>query len=121
MKYKKLSDITPEVKKDYIKSIIFNNSELPGNGHLLQVVTIAANTKQRSHYHNVQTEVFYILEGECSIFINDIEYIAKHNDSFVCEPKDKHYLWNRSNSDFKLIVFKIDKPENDDDTVWEEI
>ncbi|MCC7290290.1 cupin domain-containing protein [bacterium] len=118
MKKKKLSEISPEIKKDYSKAIIFGNTELPGEGHLLQVVAIPANTKQRAHYHNAQTEIFYILEGECSIYINDTEHIAVPGDAFVCEPGDRHYLWNRTDKEFKLVVFKIDKPGEGDDTVW---
>lgn len=34
-------------------------------------------------------------------------------------PGDKHNLWNRSEKDFKLAVFKTDLPESDD-TNWEE-
>lgn len=120
MKYKKLNQIPVLKKEDYSKTIIFENSELPGKGHLFQLVTIPPKTKQRKHYHNIQTELFYILEGRCSIFINGEEYIAEPGDSFLCEPLDKHYLWNKEETEFKLAVFKFDKKENDDDTVWEE-
>jgi len=71
------------------------------------------------HSHNKQTEVFYTLQGECSIFIDGKEYIAKPGDAFICNPEDKHNLWNRSNKDFKLVVFKINLPEGND-TIWEE-
>ncbi len=120
MKYKKLSEARTIEKEDYSKSVIFENEELPGEGHLLQMVTIPPKTKQRKHYHNKQTEVFYILEGKCSIFVNDVEYIASSGDSFVCEPLDTHYLWNREDQEFKLLVFKINKDVGDDDTVWKD-
>lgn len=101
-------------KEDYLKEVIFDQIDMPGKGHLLQVVTISPKTKQRQHYHDKQTEVFYILNGRCSIFINDQEFIAKPGDAFVCSPGDKHYLWNKTGEDFKLAVFKINLTKNDD-------
>jgi quercetin dioxygenase-like cupin family protein len=104
-------------KEDYSKEIIFDQTDLPGKGHLLQVVTIPPQTKQRVHYHDSETEVFYILEGECLIYINDQEFLAKPGDAFVCSPGDKHNLWNKTDKNFKLAVFKINLPEQDD-THW---
>lgn len=106
-------------KEDYSKVIIFNENELPGKGHLLQVVTIPPKTKQRLHFHDYQTEVFYVLENECLIYINDKKFLAKPGDAFVCSPKDKHNLHNKSDKEFKLVVFKINLQKKDD-THWEE-
>lgn len=117
MKYLKLGSSKLIKKEDYLKEIIFDQTDLPGEGHLLQVVTIPPKTKQRQHYHDTQTEVFYILKGECSIFINGQEFIVKPGDAFVCSPGDKHYLWNKTGKDFKLAVFKIGLPKSDD-THW---
>lgn len=104
--------------KDYSKTVIFSTDDFNDKGHLLQTVTIPPQTKQREHYHIKQTEVFYILEGECLIFINNKKYYAKPGDAFICEPNDKHYLWNQKTNPFKLAVFKINYPD-DDDTIWE--
>ncbi|MBI4973477.1 hypothetical protein HZC27_02600 [Candidatus Roizmanbacteria bacterium] len=60
MKYKPSSAGQEIVKKDYSKRIIFSFDEFKEKGHLLQVVTIPAHTKQRMHFHHTQTEVFYI-------------------------------------------------------------
>jgi len=77
MKYKTSTESQKIVKKDYSKQIIFSLTDFKEKGYLLQTVTIPANTKQRSHFHHKQTEVFYILEGEALININDIDYLAK--------------------------------------------
>lgn len=110
----------PTVLKNYSKRVIFNVNELPERGHILQVVTIPPKTKQQPHYHNKQTEIFYILEGECLIIINNQEFLAKPGDAFVCDPGDIHNLWNKSDEEFKLAVFKINSPENHEDSVWVE-
>jgi quercetin dioxygenase-like cupin family protein len=119
MKYRPAGQGTRISEKDYRKRIIFSLDDFDEQGHLLQVVTIPPHTRQRMHFHDKQTEVFYILEGETIITINDVEYAAKPGDAFICSPGDVHHLWNKTDRDFKLIVFKINKPR-DEDTNWNE-
>lgn len=118
MKYKTSTESKVLVKKDYSKRIIFSLEDFNAKGHLLQVVTIPALTKQRMHFHHKQTEVFYILDGETVININGKDYLAKAGDAFICEPGDKHFLWNKTDKEFKLVVFKINMSEDTDDTDW---
>lgn len=120
MKYSPSSEGEEIIKKDYSKKIIFSLADFQEKGHLLQIVTIPPKTKQRLHSHNKQTEVFYILEGETTITINGVDYPAKPGDAFICSPGDVHNLWNTSDKEFKLLVFKINLPENDDDSNWQE-
>ena len=119
MKYASNKQAKEIVKKDYSKRIIFDSTDFKQKRHLLQTVTIPPKTKQRLHWHFEQTDVFYILEGECLIFINDKKLIARPGDAFICEPKDKHNLWNQSDKPFRLLVFKINLPEGED-SYWEE-
>jgi len=118
MKYKSHDTGEAVHKKDYSKRVIFSPEDFQEKGHLLQVVTIPPKTKQRSHFHHKQTEVFYILEGEAYIYINGKEFLAKPGDAFICSPGDKHNLWNQTDKDFKLVVFKINFSK-EDDTKWE--
>lgn len=120
MKYKSSYEGNEIIKKDYRKKIIFSLDDFQEKGHLLQIVIISPLTKQRLHSHKKQTEVFYILEGEALITINGIDYVAKPGDAFISSPGDVHNLWNKSNKEFILIVFKINLPENDEDTNWQE-
>lgn len=118
MKYQPHTTDREIVKKDYSKRVIFPLSAFSEKGHLLQIVTIPPHTKQRMHFHEKQTEVYYILEGETIITINGVDYSAKAGDAFITEPRDVHNLWNKSDRDFKLLVFKINMPDNTDDTKW---
>jgi quercetin dioxygenase-like cupin family protein len=102
---------------DYSKTIIFSGEDFRESGHLLQVVTIPPKTRQRLHLHEQQTEVFYILEGEALIRLAGEGFLARPGDAFICSPGDEHSLWNQSDQDFKLVVFKINLPEADD-TAW---
>jgi mannose-6-phosphate isomerase-like protein (cupin superfamily) len=119
MKFRPANQGNEILEKDYRKKIIFSLDDFAEEGHLLQVVTIPPHTRQRVHFHHRQTEVFYILEGETSITIKGKEYSAKPGDAFICSPGDVHNLWNRTEEDFKLLVFKINKPR-EEDTTWKE-
>jgi quercetin dioxygenase-like cupin family protein len=120
MKYRASTEGEEIVKKDYTKKIIFSLDDFEEKGHLLQVVTIPPDTRQRSHSHQVQTEVFYILEGEATITINALDYLARPGDAFICSPGDVHNLWNQTKEDFRLVVFKINLPEEGKDSRWHE-
>jgi len=117
MKYKPWNSGETIREKDYSKRVIFSSDDFREPGHLLQVVTIPPRTRQRLHFHREQTEVFYIVEGEAAISINERDYQARPDDAFICSPGDRHSLWNQSDEGFKVLVFKINKPE-EDDTDW---
>lgn len=117
MKYKPMGSGEVVEEKDYSKRIVFSGDDFEQQGHLLQVVTVPPRTKQRLHAHRQQTEVFYILEGQGVIYVGGKEFLTKPGDAFICSPGDEHSLWNQSNEDFRVVVFKIDKPE-EDDTDW---
>ena len=104
-------------EEDYSKTIIFSGDDFAEEGHLLQVVTVPPRTKQRLHLHQQQTEVFYVLEGQAMIEIGGEGVLARPGDAFICGPEDRHSLWNQSGREFRLVVFKINRPEADD-SVW---
>ena len=80
--------------------MIFSLDDFDEAGHLLQVVTIPPDTRQRMHSHGLQTEVFYILEGQATITINQVDYLAGPGDAFICSPGDLHNIWNKSKENF---------------------
>lgn len=120
MKYRASGEGQEVVKSDYKKKIIFSLDDFDEKGHLLQVVTIPPNTRQRLHSHHRQTEVFYILEGEATITGNGVEYLARPGDAFICSPGDVHNVWNKTDQEFRLVVFKINLPDDGADTQWDE-
>lgn len=120
MKYRASTEGKEVVKQDYRKKIIFSLDDFDEKGHLLQVVTIPPHTRQRVHVHEKQTEVFYILEGEATITVNGVDYPAQPGDAFICSPGDAHNLWNKTGNEFKLVVFKINLPEGEEDSQWQE-
>src|SRR4030042_251051 len=119
MKYRPAGSGEVVEEEDYTKTIIFSADDFEEEGHLLQVVTVPPRTKQRLHFHREQTEVFYVLEGQAVIELAGEEFLARPGAAFICSPGARHSLWNRSDEDFRLVVFKISLPE-EDDTVWME-
>jgi len=117
MKYRPAGSGDVVEEQDYSKIIIFSSDDFEVPGHLLQVVTVRPHTRQRLHLHRQETEVFYVLEGQAVIKIGGEEFPAQPGDAFICSPGDRHSLWNQSGEDFRLVVFKINKPE-EDDTTW---
>ena len=113
MRYRSVKNIKPIVASDYSKQIIF-----PGQGHLFQIVTIPPKTKQREHYHTEQTELFYIASGHGILFLDNQKFAIASGDAFLCEVGEKHKLWNESTKPLQILVFKFNKPK-EDDTVWE--
>lgn len=113
MKYRPATEGQEITKLDYRKKIIFALEDFDEKGHLLQVVTIPPDTRQRLHFHRMQTEVFYILEGKATITINETDYPAETGDAFICAPGDVHNLWNKSGEDFNL-------PAEAEDSYWQE-
>jgi quercetin dioxygenase-like cupin family protein len=105
------------VKSDYSKELIVEPNEFKQKGHQLQTVIIPKQTRQRKHYHTIQTELCYMLDGECTILYNNEDVVVKAGDTFIYEPQDIHYHWNKTDTDAKILVFKLDFPEGDD-TVW---
>jgi mannose-6-phosphate isomerase-like protein (cupin superfamily) len=117
MKYRPSGSGQVVEEEDYSKTIIFSGDDFAEEGHLLQVVTVPPRTKQRLHLHKQQTEVFYVLEGQALIEIGGQEFLAQPGDAFICSPGDRHSLWNQTGRVFRLLVFKINRPE-EDDSVW---
>lgn len=121
MKFKKASEGGEIKKQDYSKKIIFSLADFEEKGHVLQVITIPPHTKQRTHVHQIQTEVSYLLEGEAHFFVNGEDHFMRPGDAIIHPHHETHAVWNLSDKPCKLLVFKINLPEDSDDTEWLEI
>lgn len=120
MIYSKFDPTKEKKAVDYSKWWLLTQEDFKFNGNLLQKVVIPANTKQRRHFHKIQTEVFYITKGLCTITVNGQDFEVAEGDSMICEPNDIHNLWNKSDKDFELVVFKINYPKEnpESDSYW---
>ncbi len=101
------------IKRDGYKKRILAGEEELGRTNLVQIVKIGPGQEVKPHYHDQQTELFYILKGRALLFIAGEEFNAKTGDTYVCRPKDTHYVKNNGTEDFELIVFKTNWKEGD--------
>jgi quercetin dioxygenase-like cupin family protein len=64
--------------------------------------------------------MFYILSGEPTLEINGVDYKTVPGDTFICSPGDIHAVKNHFHTDTEILVFKINYPEDSEDTEWGE-
>lgn len=103
-------------RQGYSKKILFNEVELKSKGHFIQIVKNAAHTEIKPHYHKQTIEIYYVLKGKAILFCGDKRFRASQGDALLCEPGDIHGVFNDTDEEFLLLVFKINA--KDDDLYW---
>ena len=82
------------------------------------LVQFQAGQDFKAHYHNIMEENFFILEGEVDIEVDGVCHTLKAGQLNHIEPKEVHYVINRSNSVVKMVSTlapyqEVDKVEVD--------
>ncbi|MDK2807963.1 MAG: hypothetical protein PWP24_697 [Clostridiales bacterium] len=82
------------------------------------VVQFQAGQDFKAHYHNIMEENFYILEGIVDIEVDGTVYKLSKGQMIHIDPKEVHYVANRSDQVVKMISTlapfqEIDKVEVD--------
>lgn len=103
-------------KNGYSKKIYLNENDLQ-KGSLIQKIKIKPGEKAESHFHKIQTEIFYFLNKNGYFIINGEKINVEVDDVLVVEPFDKHIVVNNTDKDFLYIAFKVNYQE--DDLVWD--
>jgi len=116
MKLKRLAETNLLNKEDYSKRIYFGEESL-GKGSLIQEIIVKPGEVLKSHYHEKQTEVLYMLNENGYLIINDEKLELKTGDVLVVEPMDRHITINNTDKDFLYLCFKINFVEGD--SIWE--
>lgn len=66
------------------------------------------------HYHDEQTEVFYVLEGALHVKTPDETFVIEADEAFVAEPESPHLAHNPEDADEAVRVLAIGAPTTDD-------
>ncbi len=66
------------------------------------------------HYHDEQTEAFYVLDGELHVETPDGSFAIGTDEAFVVDPGDPHRAYNPSDADGSVRVLAIGAPSVDD-------
>lgn len=82
------------------------------------LVQFQAGQDFKAHYHNIMEENFFVLEGEVDIEVDGVCHTLKAGQLMHIEPKEVHYVINRSNSVVKMVSTlapyqEVDKVEVD--------
>ena len=102
-----------EDKQWYSKKILLNEQELASPWNLVQMIKIKAGETAKSHYHKIQTEIFYLLNEYWYRIVNGEEIHPKVWDILVIEPNDKHTVTNDTDHDYLYLAFKVNHVDND--------
>ena len=100
----------------YKKQLLLSEKELACDGTLVQRVVMPPHSIIEDHYHQTSREFYYVVQGECTLTVNNEMLQLTPGDMLLTEPGDIHKLVNDGNEEFKLLVFKTNA--TDQDTYW---
>lgn len=91
---------------------------MKGPRSILLWCSFQAGQDFKAHYHNIMEENFFILEGEVDIEVDGVCHTLKAGQLIHIEPKEVHYVVNRSNGPVKMVSTlapyqEVDKVEVD--------
>lgn len=102
--------------RGYRKWRLLSAGALRQAGALLQVVVVPPGSHIPPHSHATSVEVYVVRRGVCELIVNGERHEMRPGDVLLMEPGDVHELFNRSNEDFELLVFKTNAKTAD--TYW---
>ena len=70
------------------------------------VVVIGIGEKHPCHKHVYQEESFFVLEGECAVYLDGERIVIKKGDYLQCDLGESHMFINESNKEFKSVFIK---------------
>lgn len=59
------------------------------------------------HYHESEEEIYFILEGEAVMLVNDQEHLVHGGDMILTQPGNSHGLKNASSADVRLMAVEV--------------
>ncbi len=78
------------------------------------VVVITPGEEHPCHKHEKQEESFFVLEGECAVYVDGKKVVLKEGDYLICAPGEAHYFHNESDKNFKAVFIKAPHLEEKD-------
>ena len=78
------------------------------NGPMIDmgVVVIGPGEEHPCHKHTNQEESFFVLEGECSVYLDGKKVVLKKGDYLQCELGESHMFINEGKNSFKAVFIK---------------
>lgn len=113
MDTKNVNDLAFEKANNYYRSVVFDQSQLNQTNTRFQVIKVPPGETVSQHYHRERTEVFVLLQGDGSIYINDKLAISKPHDIALCKPNDTHEVINTGDTNMLIGVFALNHKQDD--------
>ena len=64
----------------YQKNLLLSDKDLQCDGARVQIVTMEPNAVIENHYHATSRELYYVMQGECTVVVNNKSHLLKPGD-----------------------------------------
>ncbi|MBI3984436.1 MAG: cupin domain-containing protein [Candidatus Levybacteria bacterium] len=98
-------------KPGHSKKILID--DIDKNNVVVQEVKIKPQESARTHFHKIQTEVFYFLTHNGYWVMNGEKREFGIGDILIIGPMDEHCVVNRTNKDYLYLAFKYNYDSKD--------
>lgn len=78
------------------------------------VVVIGVGEEHPCHKHERQEESFYVLEGQCAVYLDGKRVVLKKGDYLQCDLGESHMFINEFDKPFKSVFIKAPHLEGKD-------
>jgi quercetin dioxygenase-like cupin family protein len=97
--------------ESYKKKVLIE--DLKGKINLIQEAVVEPHGEIPIHGHEATDELFYITENSAVMIVDDKEFAVKPGDLIYVEKHESHGFKNKSDKEFKMMVFKINFKKGD--------
>jgi mannose-6-phosphate isomerase-like protein (cupin superfamily) len=99
--------------------LAYRNSQIRNQS--LAEARLSPRASTQEHYHAVTEEIYFIIEGQGRIRIDDETQEVKPGDAIAIPPGHKHKLWNTGNSTLRLLCCCAPAYEHEDTIITESL
>ena len=99
-----LDQVKPFITKDgsQIRELLAYRNSVISNQSLAEA-TVSPNGSTDEHYHANTEEIYFILEGEGRMRVEDKTQNVRVGDAIAIPPGKKHKLWNIGSTPLRLL------------------
>lgn len=105
------SELEPEQShggKGFLKKVrAFQSMDFKTPLDFIDFVIVPPDVTIGKHTHGDNEEVYFIMEGQGTMILDNKQYTVKRGDIIVNEIKGTHQLHNTSQSDMSIFIFQI--------------
>jgi mannose-6-phosphate isomerase-like protein (cupin superfamily) len=81
--------------------------------------SMPAATREKLHFHTHAQQLFYILKGTATFYLDGDKLTATEQKAILIQPNTKHYIANETSTHLDFLVISQPTTNNDRTTVEE--